>query len=1134
MAATHLKRLIGDLHRAVESRELDALDDAELLDRFRLAGSAAAFEAIVRRYGERVLAAGRQVLDDPADVDDVFQAAFLVLLNQGQRIRKGQSLGGWLFGVAHRLALQARRGVARRRRAEARKPAPFATEAADLSWREACAILHEELNRLPDTYRVPLLLCYIEGRTRDDAAKQLGVKADVIRGRLERGRDRLRARLTRRGVTLSAGLLAAIANPATAGAPPPASLVRSTLDAACAGSASASITRLVKGGTTSMGLSNVKLTVAVAAIVGMVSAGAYMASSAAPPGAPGAAPPAANSAADEKTKQTTAERLDQFGDPLPPDAIARLGTTRFAFAHHANSVAYAKDGKTIVVAIGHGAVVMDAVSGKRLRSITTSNGVRSLAISPDGKLLALQTSGPSVKPGALKVGNLEIWDTQTGTVLRQCMVPRGSEQFDGLIFSPDGKRLAAHVVPRNSARVWDVATGKQLLEWGAAGESGGACFSADSQQLIAGYGRRMIVLDIAASRAERFVDYPGGNVYRLALAPDGKTLATQVQLEASKAPFKRGGGIQLWDTASLKLLRQIEVVPDATTRQAKRSDRMSEELEAVTDFRWSPDSKTLATAGADGVIRFWDAELGKEARHCDTGEWVSGIGFSPDGKTLASVGGDYTVHLWEAATGKSLREHASHRHGLRMLALSQDGRILASANGNDFDTRPLLWDTMTGRQLRQIVVPDNSIVALHFSSHGSLTTIGKEKVRSWDRHSGDELRQLQLPSGGEGRHILSPDGKTWASTFDKDKSRVVVLWDAATGKQRSALKNTGSVVAVAFAADGATLCSWDQRLARSWDVKTGQLLREFDIIANDAAIAGFSADGKWLAHSGSIRPGQVCLFLHDMATGAVAHRIEFKVKGPEFTSLAFAPDGRCFAVAEGGTIHLVESATGKFRRRLTGGHDRGITALLFSADGQRLISGSTDTTAIVWDLTGRINLKPAAPTAADVDAWWAALAGDDVEAAYEAIRRLAAGPNEAIPFLASKLKPTASADAKAVARLIAELDSDRFSERDRASRELEKLGDSATALCRAAAARDVTPETRRRLEALLEKTDRERRALSSERLRIIRALEALELSGAPEARQLLRQLAAGAVDAFMTHEANGPFERTSKQAALRP
>jgi len=181
MPQAPLNQLVRHLRQAVQAHRLDLLSDAELLERFRVRTDPAAFEAIVRRHGERVLAACHKVLDDHADVEDAFQATFLTLLREANGIRNQQSLGGWLYGVAHRIALQARSRSARRARAEARKTTCLGEEAPDLSWREACAILHEELDRLPDTYRLPLLLCYLEGKSRDEAAQQLGVKPDVLR-----------------------------------------------------------------------------------------------------------------------------------------------------------------------------------------------------------------------------------------------------------------------------------------------------------------------------------------------------------------------------------------------------------------------------------------------------------------------------------------------------------------------------------------------------------------------------------------------------------------------------------------------------------------------------------------------------------------------------------------------------------------------------------------------------------------------------------------------------------------------------------------------------------------------------------------------------------------------------------------
>jgi RNA polymerase sigma factor (sigma-70 family) len=229
MKTEPLTRLVGQLRRTLDASDLAARPDTELLACFAQSRDPAAFEMIVWRHGPRVLAACRQILANEPDVEDAFQATFVVFMRRAKSIRNGRALGYWLFGVAHRVALQARAARKRRERIERRviedNEAP-----ADLSWREACVILHEELDRLPESIRGPLLLCYLQGLSRDEAAEQLGRTAGSVKKGLERGREMLRKRLTRRGVTLSAGLLAAVADSAKAGMSP--GLIRATIKCA--------------------------------------------------------------------------------------------------------------------------------------------------------------------------------------------------------------------------------------------------------------------------------------------------------------------------------------------------------------------------------------------------------------------------------------------------------------------------------------------------------------------------------------------------------------------------------------------------------------------------------------------------------------------------------------------------------------------------------------------------------------------------------------------------------------------------------------------------------------------------------------------------------------------------------------
>lgn len=198
------------IRAAAMAAGLGQRSDSELLTAF-LAGEEVAFEALVRRHGPLVLRACRAVTRSEADAEDAFQATFVFLLRQAGRIRDHRSLAGWLFRVARRAAVVTRRAADRRARREAAAGRPEAVgPAADAFCREACSALYAEIDRLPDAYRLPLVLCYLQGLSRDEAADQLGWTLNEVRGRLERGRARLRRRLEARGLAPYAGLLAAV------------------------------------------------------------------------------------------------------------------------------------------------------------------------------------------------------------------------------------------------------------------------------------------------------------------------------------------------------------------------------------------------------------------------------------------------------------------------------------------------------------------------------------------------------------------------------------------------------------------------------------------------------------------------------------------------------------------------------------------------------------------------------------------------------------------------------------------------------------------------------------------------------------------------------------------------------------
>jgi polysaccharide biosynthesis/export protein len=186
--------------------------DRELLERFVHRKDETAFRTLVQRYGPMVLAICRRVLDHEQDAEDAFQATFLVLARRAAALENPDLLGGWLHGVAHRIARKARAQTVRRRAQERRAAAMTGAEEPQdgLAMRELCAALDEELNQLPDKYRLPLVLCYLQGLTNEEAARRLGWPAGSISYRLARGRERLRQRMRARGREAPAGVFAVL------------------------------------------------------------------------------------------------------------------------------------------------------------------------------------------------------------------------------------------------------------------------------------------------------------------------------------------------------------------------------------------------------------------------------------------------------------------------------------------------------------------------------------------------------------------------------------------------------------------------------------------------------------------------------------------------------------------------------------------------------------------------------------------------------------------------------------------------------------------------------------------------------------------------------------------------------------
>jgi hypothetical protein len=247
-------------------------------------------------------------------------------------------------------------------------------------------------------------------------------------------------------------------------------------------------------------------------------------------------------------------------------------------------------------------------------------------------------------------------------------------------------------------------------------------------------------------------------------------------------------------------------------------------------------------------------------------------------------------------------------------------------------------------------------------------------------------------------------------------------------------------------------------------------------------------------------------------------------------AVAFSPDGKLVASGGGGDedndIHVWEAATGRLIRRFEG-HHSWVFAVTFAADGMTVASSAGDSTILLWDVTGRQQdgkLRPAVLTPRRLDTCWTALANEDAAKAYDAVWKLVAAPEQAAPFLGKHLTPALRADEKLVARLIADLDSDDFAVRQKATGDLIKLADAIIPALRGALQGKPSLEKRRRVQQLLDETNN----WTLERLRAHRAIQALERIGTRSARDVLQALAEGAPEAHRTEEAKAALRRLSR------
>jgi WD40 repeat protein/serine/threonine protein kinase len=607
------------------------------------------------------------------------------------------------------------------------------------------------------------------------------------------------------------------------------------------------------------------------------------------------------------------------------------------------------------------------------------NGVRGVAVSPDGRRLA----------AANEDGTVGLFDMQTGAELPPL---RGHTALVfSVAFSPDGRHLGSAAADR-TVRLWDLTTGTEVFpprpgHMGSHGSASyGVAFSPDGRRLAAGDSDgSLVVWDAADGRELLRLHGHERMALCVAYSPEGLLLATG----------SWAGVLRLWDAASGQLLRTVEVdsrplsaavfsrdgrwlattgydrqvrlwdvaalaTNDGMTPQPARAWRAHDCL--ILGLAFTPDGRRLASIGGeDKAVKIWDPVTGREVLtlrgHTFTGQCVA---FSPDGRRLVSSGLDRTIRVWDATPlDPNDREELltlPHDDEVWNVAFSPDGRQIASAS---FDRTARMWDAATGTLIHRLSHPVQ-VLLLSFDPDGKrLATTSRDKtVRVWDTATGLQLHDFRSPNeflygltfSPDGRHLLVDD--VGGKQGKPGENHTIKVWDAQTGDDagivgRHRLQTWG----LAFGPDGGRLLSasndgtvkvWRWDPARLDQPQNALVTLRVQLIgfANSAA---FTPDGRHVVTAAEEHTVKVW----DAADGRLLNSLAGHTG--DVYAVALSRDGRWLATAgEDTTVRVWDAKSWELRHTFRG-HTGLVMSLAFSPDSQRLVSGSRDGTVKVWD-----------------------------------------------------------------------------------------------------------------------------------------------------------------------------------------
>lgn len=861
-------------------------------------------------------------------------------------------------------------------------------------------------------------------------------------------------------------------------------------------------------------------------------------------------------------------KKDHYGDLLPESAVARLGASRFWHEGIIGAVALSPDGKVA------------ATGGLAARAIYQNHG------------------------GAVRRydSTIRLWDTATGREMQKMASPVG--QVQSLCFSPDGKKLAAGGL--GIVSVWDLALKREIARIGKTEINNGSFvhvgfvgFLRDGKTLLWGTHPSLPlarnvppqvwsfhVWDLAASK-ELQVWKPavapknsrGESCFSGAISQDGTRLAWLLGTVEKDETYPTTGTLEIWDTASGKRARRINV---SHTGNSFINSRLA----------FSADGKTLAHFGSD--LDLWDVMAGKKLPSINSARNMGTLLFSPDGQRLLSSHWDHVARVWDVAARKELYRFVPQTYGYGLISPSQQNFIAISADGKTLAVAGpwgtmYLYDLPAGREKPRFEGHQGPVNRLFFSPDGkSLYSESSTTSCQWDVRSWKEQKQIHhfhspafkkssplalslagnayLTEGPEGLLEIralgdSPEIRSlgvrrmlgYARWFSADGQflvlnnvfeRGVLLFEARTGKKVGDFHWKVDTGRTTLTPDGNMLAWWssEMRGITFGDLKTGKLQDRFPALAtgpgNDPVILSFSRDGTTMAGVPNGDPrsrGQATNYLRVWQLPA-GKEIQRTMIGPGPTGsdrascLAVSPDGRVLALGILGEtdVLLLEVASGQPRGQFAGHRDT-VLSLAFSPDGKHLASGSEDNTILIWDLheLGKKQGLPARLTAERLAELWNDLSAPDAQRAFAAIVTMVQAPDRSVPYLKERLQPVAAVPADRIDRLISQLGHDQFAVRDKASRELEAMQEAAAGALAKALKTNLPLEVRKRVEKLATKLDAFNP--SPARLRELRALEVLERIGTPEARRILESLALGVPEAGLTRDARESLRRLPRK-----